>query len=329
METDLQNLHSGRLRKGRILVVDDEAPVGQLLQQWLIDEGYYALQVLTFDAVQRAMQQTAFDLVTLDIMMPDVDGLQVLRWIKAHYPEVGVVMATALSNLDTVLEALRAGASNYLLKPFNLELVSEEIARAMEQQRLLAENRSYQVELEQKVAVQTHALQHAYARQQQHIKELEGRDQLVHCQMSGPTLPQAYEEILQVVEQVLAIQQAVMYRPKAADNRLEAVASLEDGKNTAAVPAVSVDEEGALVAQVFRDLQPRYGAGHQAAVPLLYQEEVLGVLWVNGLPEEDKEEAGNTLWRLGQEAALVLWSAQVAEELASGQVQVDELLKLE
>ena len=199
--------------KGRILVVDDEEPVGRLLQEWLTDEGYHVVQALGFDDVQQLMQRELFDLVTLDIMMPDVDGLQVLRWIKAHYPEVGVVMATALSNLDTVLEALRAGASNYLLKPFNLELVSEEIARAMEQQRLLAENRSYQVELEQKVAVQTHALQHAYARQQQHIKELEGRDQLVHCQMSGPTLPQAYEEILQVVEQVLAIQQAVMYRP--------------------------------------------------------------------------------------------------------------------
>ena len=167
METDLQNLHSGRLRKGRILVVDDEAPVGQLLQQWLIDEGYYALQVLTFDAVQRAMQQTAFDLVTLDIMMPDVDGLQVLRWIKAHYPEVGVVMASALGDLDTVLEALRLGAANYLLKPFNLDLVSEEIARAMEQQRLIAENRAYQAQMEKKVAAQLHSLQQAHTQLQE------------------------------------------------------------------------------------------------------------------------------------------------------------------
>ena len=104
--------------RGRILVVDDEEPIGRLLQSWLMDEGYQARCALGFDEVCRSMAEEPFDLVTLDVMMPDVDGLQVLKWIKAHYPDTGVVMATALDDLDTVLEAMRAGASNYLVKPF-------------------------------------------------------------------------------------------------------------------------------------------------------------------------------------------------------------------
>ena len=314
--------------KGRILVVDDEAPVGRLLQNWLTAEGYLVQYAPGFDAARAAMPEDSFDLVTLDIMMPGVNGLQVLRWIKEHYPDVGVVMATALGDMDTVLEAMRSGAAGYLLKPFNLELVSEELVRAMERQRLIAENRAYQQELEQKVEAQTRELQQAYAQLQRQVKELEGRDRLVRCQMSGPTLARAGEEILQVVAQVLGVAQAVMYRPDPASDRLEAVAMLEDGKEKAGLPAISVDEETSLVAQVFREQQPHYGVESQAAIPLLYQEDALGVLWVDGLPEEDREEAGNTLWRLGQEAALVLWSARVTEDLASGQIQIDELLEL-
>jgi hypothetical protein len=61
----------------------------------------------------------------------------------------------------------------------------------------------------------------------------------------------------------------------------------------------------------------------------LYQEEVLGVLWTRGLDGDDQKEERNTLWRLGQAAVLALWAARVKEQLDSGQLQVDELLKLE
>ena len=318
MEPDLQNPYSGR-----ILVVDDEESVVQLLRDWLVAEGYYVRAARCFDEVRRAVEEEPFDLVTLDIMMPEVDGLQVLAWLTEHYPDVGVVMATALGDQTSVLTAMRSGAINYLTKPFNLELVSEEIARAMERQRLIAENKAYQRDLEQQVAAQTKELQEAYAQLQRHVRELEGRDQLVRCQMSGPTLAAAGEEILQVVAQVLDVAQAAIFRP-AAGGRLEMVALLKDEK--AGLPAVPV---ASLTAQVFREQQPHYGAGRQAAVPLLYQEERLGVLWVEDLPAEHREEAGNTLWRLGQEAALVLWSAQVAEALASGEVPIDELLHLD
>ena len=320
------NTEEAQPNKGRILVVDDEEPVGQLLQNWLTNEGYHVRRATGFDQVECFMGQAPFDLVTLDIMMPGIDGLQVLAWIKQQYPDVGVVMATALGDLDTVLTAMRAGASNYMLKPFRLELVSEEIERAMERQRLIAENRAYQQELEQKVEAQTRELTEAYARLQQQVRELEGRDRLVRCQMSGASLAQAREEILRVVSQVLELEQVALYGVTADGDELDAAV---EGPQAPELPAIPVADGAALPAQAFRERQPKSGPEGGAAVPLVYQEEALGVLWVEGLAEAGREAACNTLWRLGQEAALVLWSARVAEDLASGQMEIDELLELD
>ena len=313
--------------KGKILVVDDEEPVGRLLQDWLLHEGYQVGRATGFDQVRALMETESYDLVTLDIMMPGVDGLQVLAWIKEQYPDVGVVMATAMGDLDTVLTAMRGGAVNYLVKPFRLDLVSEEIARAMERQRLIAENRAYQEKLEEKVEAQTRELRIAHSRLQQQVKELEGRDRLVRCQISGTSLAQAREEIVQVVSQVLEAAPVALYEPQADGDALAVVAA--EGTRVAAAPGGPLADEDALAARAYRERQPKSGAEGQAAVPLVYQEEALAVLWVGGLREADRDEACNILWRLGQEAALVLWSARVAEDLASGQMEIDELLDLD
>ena len=87
--------------------------------------------------------------------------------------------------------------------------------------------------------------------------------------------------------------------------------------------------KNALAAQVYASRQAHRHPGQGTALPLLCREEVLGVLWVRGLDGEEQKEERNLLWRLGQAAALVLWAARVKEQLDSGQLQVDELLKLE
>jgi len=328
---------------GRILVVDDEEPVAKLLQEWLVDEGYEVHYALHFDAVRDFLEKETFDLVTLDIMMPEVDGLQILGWLREHYPDVGAIMATAIGNLDAVLEAMRGGAINYLLKPFHMDLVTEEIGRGMERQRLIAENRAYQRELEQKVAERTRslqeahaALQTAHARLEHQMRELEGRDRLVSFQMAAHTLEEAYTEVLEVVKQVLGVPQAVLYRPNAQEDRLEPVAAMggsapgrmEDPEQRGEWPAFAVDER-TVVVQAFGERMLRRGRGREAAVPLLYREEVWGVLQVQWPAEEGDDEACNTLWRLGGEAALVLQGAMVAEELEGDVLSWQELENLQ
>lgn len=314
--------------KGRILVVDDEAPVGKILRDWLTRKGYYVRQALNFEEVCRALAEEPFDLVTLDIMMPGVDGLEVLRWLRQHHPDLGVIMATALGDLSLVIEAMRLGAINYLIKPFKMELITAEIERGMERQRLIAENRSYQRELERKVEERTRQLQEAHARLERQVRELKGRDRLVRFQMAVHSFEEACAEVLEVLEQVLGIDCAVLYRPDNPNTRLEAVAERGTSISNRLLPLSAKD---ALPVQAFATQKAVQGTGGELAVPLVYREEVLGVLWIGSLPtgETPAEEVLATLERLSSEAALVLRGALVAEDLERGTLFLGDLEKLE
>ena len=326
-------MQTERQLKGRILVVDDEEPVGRLLELWLIEEGYAVRRALSFEKACEWMGKESFDLVTLDIMMPVVDGLQSLRWFREYHPEVGVVMATALGEMDLIIEAMRLGAYSYMVKPFKLDLVAHELARAMERQRLVAENRAYQQQLEQKVEEQTRALRAAAIRLERQVKELEGRDQLVQCQLAGPTAEEAYQTILQVLAQVLEVEGVVLYRPEGEGKELIPVAVLGQAGQVSTEGLMADSREwvrgNPLVAQAYRNRQAHRLPGQGTALPLLYQEELLAILWTQGLDAEEQKEERNILWRLGQASALVLWAAFLKEQLDSGQLQVDELLKIE
>ncbi len=164
---------SEEIGRGRVLVVDDEEPVARLLELWLGEAHYQARRAGSFDQVRDWMAREAFDLVMLDLVMPVVDGLQTLRWLREHHPDTGVVMATAFGELELVIGAMRLGAYSYLLKPFKRELVLREVARAMERQQLVAKNRAYQQQLEERVAAQTRELQAAYTQLEERFAELE------------------------------------------------------------------------------------------------------------------------------------------------------------
>jgi DNA-binding response OmpR family regulator len=326
---------------GRILVVDDEIEDeisgAWMLVQLLESQGYRVGQATGFDDVAELMPREDFDLVSLDIDMPGKDGLQVLEWLQEHYPETGVVMATGRSDLDKVVKAMQLGAYDYLLKPFNIELVTPGIRRAMERQRLLAENRAYQLELEQKVEERTRELRQANQKLERSVKELEGRDRLVRYQMWEHTLKETCEEILQVISDVLEVRQIILYRPEGEAKCLKAAAALglsrpgwlEDEGRLEEIAAVAVDDDAGLAAQAYASASPLCGDDGVVAVPVIYQDQAIGVIWVDGLAASGGEDDLNALWRFGQEAALVMVAAQMSEDLESGAVPVDELLDLE
>ncbi|MFT5089244.1 MAG: PAS domain S-box-containing protein [Candidatus Latescibacterota bacterium] len=169
---DLQETH-----KGRILVVDDEEPIRTLLCRGLAAAGYESSAAANFTEMCQQVADKTFDLVTLDIMMPGTDGLQALAWLREHHPDIGVVMATAIDDMRALTQAMRLGAYSYVLKPLELELITQEIARAMERVQLVRENREYQHNLEHKVEERTQQL--SYANEQLHaqIQEIEQRDE--------------------------------------------------------------------------------------------------------------------------------------------------------
>ena len=247
-------------RYGRILIVDDEEPVARLLQRWLADEGYAAEVAGGFEEARARLEQENFDLVTLDIMMPEVGGMQVLEWIRERYPDVGIIMATAIGKVDSVLEAMRGGAMGYLIKPFNLELVTEEIGLAMERQRLVAENRAYRLELEQKVEERTRQLR-------QKVRELDGRDRLVHFQMEVHHLEEAHSEVLEVVAKVLEVRKAVLYR-SGEDGGLEPVMGL--GLSVPGRLERGEEWEKGLAEEALAARKLQQGEGERVAVPMTF-----------------------------------------------------------
>lgn len=131
--------------KSRILVVDDEEMVRDSLEQILRLEGYEVRAAASGDAAIAAVESGDFDLVLLDLKMPGMDGLEVLRTVSRIAPDIKVILLTGHGSLESAIEALRYGAHDYLLKPATsrdiLTSVAQALARRAEQQqrRLLVE----------------------------------------------------------------------------------------------------------------------------------------------------------------------------------------------
>ncbi len=137
--------------QGRILVVDDEAVVADVLRGLLGREGY-RVEVAADAARGRALLEgdDPWDAVLLDVMLPDADGLQVLRWLRERQPDLAVVMITAFGTVENAVAAMKAGAFHYLTKPFHNDEVRLLVAQAVQTTRLRRENKDLRRALEQR-----------------------------------------------------------------------------------------------------------------------------------------------------------------------------------
>ncbi len=123
-----------------ILIVDDEKSLLDLLTVILKKEGYRVKTCLAPSKVFELLEKEAFDLLICDIKLPEVSGMEVLRYARESRPEMPVIMITAYGNLKQAVEALKAGAIDYILKPFDVEELKIIIAKELEKRRLKEEN---------------------------------------------------------------------------------------------------------------------------------------------------------------------------------------------
>jgi two-component system response regulator AtoC len=134
-------------QSAHLLVADDDPVTINLLKEVLAKEGYdVATAASGEEAIARGME-TPFDIVITDVRMGDTDGMEVLRSFKKDAPETTVIMITAFGSIETAIEAIRQGAFDYISKPFKLDEIKFIIRRALEQRRLLQENKFYRQEL--------------------------------------------------------------------------------------------------------------------------------------------------------------------------------------
>jgi len=128
----------------RILVVDDEAIVRQSLQSWLEDEGYAVDTAASGPEALEALEKREYQLMLSDIKMAGMDGVELLRQAKALRPDLAVVLMTAYATVETAVEAMKIGALDYLVKPFDPETLVPMVARVHEE-LLAARDRQVEV----------------------------------------------------------------------------------------------------------------------------------------------------------------------------------------
>jgi DNA-binding NtrC family response regulator len=128
------------MARNRILVVDDEEIMRSSLSDWLKEDGYYVQAVEDgYKAIEKVKEEE-WDLAVVDLKMPKIDGLEVLEKIRKMKPEVPVIIVTAYATIDTAVMAIKAGAADYIVKPFNPEEISIVIAKLVEHRRIIKEN---------------------------------------------------------------------------------------------------------------------------------------------------------------------------------------------
>jgi DNA-binding response OmpR family regulator len=110
---------------GKILIIDDEVVLRQTLARVLQQAGFEATSAENAEQALAFLKSTAFDLVYLDLRMPGMHGLEVLKLIHEQYPTLPVVLFTAQPDINSAVEALRTGATDYLLKPLKPQVIIE------------------------------------------------------------------------------------------------------------------------------------------------------------------------------------------------------------
>ncbi len=120
----------------RILVVDDEEIVIKSCLRILSSGGYQVEAVQDGREALRKIEEIPYDVVILDIMMPNIGGLEVLSRIKEAHPNVDVIMMTGLSQIGTAVQAMKLGAFDYISKPFEPDEIKLVVERALERRRL-------------------------------------------------------------------------------------------------------------------------------------------------------------------------------------------------
>lgn len=139
-----------KVSKGRILVVDDEQSMREFLSIFLERSGYTVELAEDGAEAIEFINNDLYDLVVTDLSMPKVGGLQVLAHVKEASPSTAVILVTAYASTESAVEAMKAGAFDYIIKPFKLDELKIVIQKALENQRLVRENALLRRELADK-----------------------------------------------------------------------------------------------------------------------------------------------------------------------------------
>ena len=160
------------------VVADDEPRLRQVLVRLMTSDGFTCLEAGDGEEALQQLEKVPAQLLLTDLRMPRLDGIELLKRARALYPDLAVILITAVADVDVALSCLASGAMDYLTKPFHLEEVRARVAQALEKRSLIVENRTYQRGLEELVTVQAQRLEQLFlGGVQALVQALEVKDQ--------------------------------------------------------------------------------------------------------------------------------------------------------
>ncbi len=155
-------------RPPSLMIVDDELHVRESLASWFIEDGYEVVTASSGKEALAILGRRHVDVVITDIKMPGMDGLELQRHIRAVDPDVVIILVTAYASVATAVQALKEGAYDYLVKPFDPEELSHVVEKACEKVRLKEEN----VALKQRIAGISPQIVEGQSREMRRVLEL-------------------------------------------------------------------------------------------------------------------------------------------------------------
>lgn len=129
--------------KKNILIVDDNLTICLMLKSWLVKNNYNVETTSSAQEAKQMVKDIPFDLILSDIRMPDVDGISFLNWIKKYDSDIQVIMMTGYAEIESVVESMKSGATDYISKPIDPEILFSKIEEAFQVQENIKKNNQF------------------------------------------------------------------------------------------------------------------------------------------------------------------------------------------
>lgn len=143
------------MENARIMVIDDEESMCRFMQIMLQKEGYDVTSTVSSKEALEEMKDKDYDLVIADLMMPEMNGLELLSRAKSIHPDINFIVMTAYASVDSAIEALKKGAFDYITKPFKVDEIKIAIKKSLTQKRITEENVNLKRQLKKEYGLQS------------------------------------------------------------------------------------------------------------------------------------------------------------------------------
>jgi len=143
------------MENAKIMVIDDEESMCRFMQIMLQKEGYDVTSTVSSKEALEEMKSKDYDLVIADLMMPEMNGLELLSRAKSIHPDINFIVMTAYASVDSAIEALKKGAFDYITKPFKVDEIKIAIKKSLTQKRITEENVNLKRQLKKEYGLQS------------------------------------------------------------------------------------------------------------------------------------------------------------------------------